>query len=210
MTFQFNTCLRQTISDNLTRFDVERNDDAGLRRAAVAIVVVPHPRTSDPSILLTLRPARMNRHSGQFALPGGRLDEGETIDQAALRELSEELRVDLAPDAIIGRLDDYPTRSGFRISPIVVWGEDTSQVEPDPNEVAEVYMIPLDQLNDPDILHLSPHNSDGRQVLSVLLPALGDFMYAPTAAMLYQFREVALNGRPTRVAHYDQPQFAWK
>ena len=208
MTFQFDNDLRTSVAANLSAFEAELLDDDQLRRAAVAIVIVADAASA--SILLTLRPASINRHSGQYALPGGRLDEGETVIEAALRELHEELNIALTQSDVLGRLDDYPTRSGFRISPVVMWGNDVTDIQPDPSEVAQVFHLPLDQLNSPDIPALSPPDGEGRQVLSMWMPVLGHAMYAPTAAMLYQFREVALNGRPTRVAHFDQPQFAWK
>lgn len=210
MTFQFNTDLRSNLAANLAGFESRNLDDVELRRAAVAIVVVEDPQNNTASVLLTLRPASINRHSGQYALPGGRLDEGETVIEAALRELHEEMSITLTDGNVLGRLDDYPTRSGFRISPVVMWGNGVTDITPDPSEVAEVHHLPLDQLNSPDIPSLSPPNNDGRQVLSMWLPVLGHDMFAPTAAIIYQFREVALNARPTRVAHYDQPQFAWK
>lgn len=208
MTFQFDTDLRSSLAANLAGFETRQLDDDQLRRAAVAIVIVPD--TAGASILLTLRPASINRHSGQYALPGGRLDENETIIEAALRELHEEMSITLTNSDVLGRLDDYPTRSGFRISPVVMWGSGVTDITPDPSEVAEVHHLPLDQLNSPDIPTLSLPNNDGRQVLSMWLPVLGHDMFAPTAAIIYQFREVALNARHTRVAHYDQPQFAWK
>ncbi|NNE21052.1 MAG: CoA pyrophosphatase [Rhizobiales bacterium] len=208
MTFKFNNDLRSCVTANLSAFDAEFPGDDQLRRAAVAIVIVPD--AAGASILLTLRPARINRHAGQYALPGGRLDDGETTVEAALRELHEEMNITLTGKNVLGRLDDYPTRSGFRISPVVMWGNGITGIEPDPSEVAEVHHLPLEQLNSPDIPTLSRPNNDGRQVLSMWLPVLGHDMFAPTAAIIYQFREVALNGRPTRVAHYDQPQFAWK
>jgi 8-oxo-dGTP pyrophosphatase MutT (NUDIX family) len=210
MTFQFNTDLRSNLQANLAGFESLTLADDQLRRAAVAIVVVEDPQANTASVLLTLRPARINRHSGQYALPGGRLDEGETVIAAALRELQEEMSITLTASDVLGRLDDYPTRSGFRISPVVMWGGSVTDITPDPSEVAEVHHLPLDQLNSPDIPTLSQPNNDGRQVLSMWLPVLGHDMFAPTAAIIYQFREVALNARPTRVAHYDQPQFAWK
>ena len=136
------------------------------------------------------------------------LDDGETLEQAALRELHEEMGIELGGDAIIGRLDDYPTRSGFRIAPFVVWGAEPLNVEPDPQEVALVFEIPFEELDSPKIPYLEPQDDHEHPVLSAPLATVGDRVFAPTAAMLYQFREVAMNGRTTRVAHFDQPHFA--
>lgn len=214
MPLSFGPDLKRRLSDNLARFDVREIEDPDLRRAAVAIVVGPGGNGSDPAteatVLLTLRPTTINRHSGQYALPGGRLDAGETTVQAALRELDEELGLRLAADAVIGALDDYPTRSGFRITPIVAWTESSSDLTPAPDEVYKVFRIPLGELDSPGIPVLSEPTGDNHPVLSMVLPTLGHSMYAPTAALLYQFREVALRGAGTRVAHYDQPGFAWK
>jgi 8-oxo-dGTP pyrophosphatase MutT (NUDIX family) len=151
----------------------------------------------------------LRRHGGQYALPGGRLDEGETAAEAALRELEEELGLALGADRILGMLDDYPTRSGFRITPVVLWGAGAGEIRPDVQEVDQVYRIPLADLLSPAIPHLEP-GPDDHPVLSAPLATLGHRVFAPTAAMLYQFREVAILGRDTRVAHYDQPAFAWK
>jgi 8-oxo-dGTP pyrophosphatase MutT (NUDIX family) len=161
-------------------------------------------------ILLTRRPSTLRRHAGQFALPGGRLDAGETAAQAALRELAEELRLDLPADALIGALDDYPTRSGFAITPFVAWGGPAHRIDPDPGEVARVHRIPFTDLDSEMIPHLDAGEPGQPPVLSAPLATLGHHVYAPTAAILYQFREVAMHGRPTRVAHFDQPRFAWR
>ncbi len=159
---------------------------------------------------MTLRPPKLNRHGGQYALPGGRLDDGESEVEAAQRELKEELGLDLDQDAVLGRLDQFPTRSGFRISPIVMWAADHAELRPDPSEVAQVFHLPLRELDSPDIPRLEKSDNSDHPVLSAFFPTLGHYMYAPTAAILYQFREVALRRRATRVSHFDQPTFAWK
>ncbi len=210
MSFVFGDGLRQEITDNLRRFEHREVQDSDLRHAAVALVVVRNPGADDACVLLTLRPRHLNRHSGQFALPGGRLDAGETPQQGALRELHEELGLELKPQDVLGRLDDYPTRSGFCITPVVMWAGEGAALRPAPDEVAEVFHIPLRELDNPEIPLLTPSEDGETQVLSAILPSLQHRIFAPTAALLYQFREVAGRGASTRVDCYDQPPFAWR
>lgn len=210
MHYHFTAQLRARAQANLDCFDCKPLVDDNLRKAAVALVVVPAENGPQSCILLTVRASRLNRHAGQYAFPGGKLDAGETPCTAALRELHEELRLECAPGDILGLLDDYPTRSGFAITPVVVWGGEIDEITPDPGEVDKVYRIPLRELDSPDIPLLEPGEPGGPAVLSAPLASLGHQVYAPTAAVMYQFREVVMNGRPTRVAHFDQPAFAWK
>ena len=125
----------------------------GRRAAAVAVTLVDDEQ-GRPCFVLTRRAAKLRRHAGQWALPGGRVDQGEDVVTAALRELDEEVRLQCDPSAVLGLLDDYPTRSGFVITPVVVWGGAGVELKGDPNEVAAVYRIPLEDLNSPDIPHL--------------------------------------------------------
>ncbi len=210
MPYAFRPDLRGRLAGNIGAFERRPIEDPELRRAGVAIVVVKSDTGDEACILLTKRPESLRRHAGQWALPGGRLDDGETPEQAALRELHEELRLELQPDAILGILDDYPTRSGFRITPVVVWGGVVKHIDPDPVEVAFAVRIPFSQLDSPNIPRLRPTEEGKPPVLSAPLPIMGSEVFAPTAAMLYQFREVAMRGLATRVAHFDQPRFAWK
>lgn len=152
----------------------------------------------------------MGRHAGQYALPGGRVDPGEADEDAALRELDEELGIRVPPSAVLGRLDDYPTRSGFRMAPFVVWAGAAPEIRPDPAEVAEVFHIPFEELDGEAIPLFEDGETTDRPVLYSDFPSIGTTMFSPTAAVMYQFREVCLRGLTTRVAHYDQPRFAWR
>ena len=207
--FEISDALQASIAQNLAGFELRKIGGADLRQAAVVIAVTTHP-DGRPAILLTLRPARMGRHAGQYALPGGKVDPGETAPDAALRELDEELGLNLGSETILGRLDDYATRSGFCITPYVVWAGSTPDLRPAPDEVAKVFFIPFDELLSDALPHFEDGVPGGAPVLYSQLPTLGHRMYAPTAAILYQFREVALRGLATRVHEYDQPRFAWK
>ena len=211
--FRFDDVLRRTITDHLGRFELRRRPDTGgLKRAAVAVVVVEGdaPLESgerEAAFLLTKRTPRLRAHGGQWALPGGRVDAGETVEQTALRELHEELGVLAGADDILGTLDDYPTRSGYLIAPVVVWSPGVT-VTANPAEVAAAYRIACRELfrdGSPEIVAIE--ESD-RPIIRLPLSVAN--VNAPTAAVLYQFREVALAGRDTRVDHYEQPVFAWR
>ena len=102
------------------------------------------------------------------------------------------------------------TRSGFVITPVVFWGGAAPAFAPNPEEVAELHVVPVDDLDAPDIPTLRAIPESDRPVLSLPIPMLGTSIHAPTAAVLYQLREVALYGRATRVSHFEQPVFAWK
>jgi 8-oxo-dGTP pyrophosphatase MutT (NUDIX family) len=178
----------------------------GVRAAAVAATLCEHD--GEVCFLLTRRAAKLNAHAGQWALPGGRVDPGETIVAAALRELHEEVGLELPESAVLGHLDDYETRSGFVISPVVVWAGADPVLTPNPAEVAHAYVVPLSELDHPDCPRFITIPESDRPVVQV--PLMGTFVHAPTAAILYQLREVVLHNRPTRVHHLEQPVFAWR
>jgi 8-oxo-dGTP pyrophosphatase MutT (NUDIX family) len=206
----FTATLRDTLAAHLARFErrsVAPGDRGDRRTAAVAVVVVPD-EDGNAAVLLTLRASGLRRHGGQWALPGGRLEAGETPEVGALRELEEEIGLVLPPDQVLGCLDDFATRSGFVITPVVVWGAGDAPLRPDPAEVESVYRVPLAELLAPKNLILQTIPQSDRPVLALAI--LGTVVYAPTAAILHQFAEVAVAGRETRVAHYEQPLFAWR
>jgi 8-oxo-dGTP pyrophosphatase MutT (NUDIX family) len=178
-----------------------------LKRAAVAIALVEAETAGETALLLTLRAAGLRAHRGQWALPGGRCDKGETQVAAALRELHEELGLDLAEQHVLGLLDDYPTRSGYLITPVVLWAPPGATISPNPGEVASVHRIALENVEHPDAFDFVGIPESDRRVIR--FHHAGRFIHAPTAALIYQFREV-LAGRDTRVADLEQPVFAWK
>jgi 8-oxo-dGTP pyrophosphatase MutT (NUDIX family) len=178
-----------------------------LKRAAVAVALTEAEAAGGTALLLTLRASGLRAHSNQWALPGGRCDEGETPAQAALRELHEELGLEFGEGDVLGLLDDYPTRSGYLITPVVLWAGSSAALSPNPDEVASVHRIALENIEDADAFSFTTIPESTRRVIR--FRHAGQFIHAPTAALIYQFREV-LAGRDTRVAELEQPVFAWK
>ncbi|HET7874151.1 MAG TPA: CoA pyrophosphatase [Methylomirabilota bacterium] len=202
----FGPALLERARIHLATFERRTIPPDGRHGAAVAVVLLPDEE-GRACFLLTKRTPRLRAHSGQWALPGGRIDAGETAERAALRELGEELGLTLGPESVLGLLDDYGTRSGYIITPVVTWADERARMTPSPDEVARVYRVPLADLDHPDVPRLVKIPESDRPVIQV--PLLGSLIHAPTAAVMYQLREVVVHGRPTRVDHFEQPVWAW-
>lgn len=179
---------------------------AGLKPSAVALTVVPGEAGGERGIWVARRPSTLRSHANQFALPGGRLDPGEGPVRAALRELDEELGVRLGPDSVLGLLDDYPTRSGYVMTPVVCWSDDLVVPAPSPDEVDRLFFVTLDEVIAEPAFDRIPESP--RPVIR--LPIMDRWVHAPTAAVIYQFAEVVVRGRDTRVDELEQPVFAWR
>ena len=210
---RFGPSLRTRVERHLAEFDPidPRDTDrplTELRPAAVALTLVD---TGDgtAALVLTRRAAALRAHSGQWALPGGRLDDGEDARAAGRRELWEEVGLEVAEADVLGELDVYPTRSGYAITPIVVWGGPVERLHPNPDEVASIHLLPLGELDRPDSPEMLEIPESPRPVIKLLI---GDSnVHAPTAAVVHQFHQVCVLGRTsTRVHHLEQPTWAWQ
>ncbi|TQK30146.1 CoA pyrophosphatase [Arthrobacter sp. SLBN-53] len=238
MTVPYDTALRDRIRANLAAHTRRTVTDPTKRHAAVAVTLVdsrvgedrvdpapvedwiagrPMPDSLDgrmidvsggASFLLCRRASRLNSHAAQWALPGGRLDPGESVIDAALRELHEEVGVELGGDAVLGLLDDYPTRSGYVITPVVLWGGGRLDLAPSPDEVVAVYRVGLHQLQRPDSPRFVTIPESPRPVVQI--PLGHDLIHAPTGAVLLQLRWLGMEGRADAVDQLEQPVFAWK
>ncbi len=238
MTISYDASLRERIASNLGGHDRTTALLEGRRHAAVAIVVVDSEPGSDHleplehdadispddrrmldaermdgvsggAAFLLIRRTAGRSHSRQWGLPGGRVDEGETMIEAALREVHEEVGIRFDESSVLGVLDDYPTRSGYVMTPIVVWGGGRLDLQPEPAEVYATYRVGLHELDREDSPRFIEIPESDRPVVQV--PLGGALIHAPTGAVLLQFAEVCLNGKLNeRVDHLEQPVFAWK
>jgi 8-oxo-dGTP pyrophosphatase MutT (NUDIX family) len=195
---------RAGVVANLAAFRRVEITRPGLRAASVAVCVLL--RDDVPCLLLTKRAARLRNHSGQWALPGGSREAGESAEDAALRELREETGVVAGAGDVLGILDDFATRSGFLMTPVVVWGGPVGTMVRQSSEVARIHVIPLADFDRPPELLSIPESP----ALVLRLALMGGHVYAPTGAIIHQFCQLALHGLTTRVAHFEQPVFAWR
>ncbi|WP_433257355.1 NUDIX hydrolase [Streptosporangium sp. CA-135522] len=172
----------------------------GLRHAAVTVCVLEDAGRGPYTIVI--KRGAYGRNPGQWALPGGRLEEGEDAVTAALRELAEEASIQEAE--VAGLLDDFVTDSGFVITPVVAFGG-RQRPRRDPREVASVHRVPLERFMAPGVPRWRI-DEEGRSLLQMPLgPSI--VIHAPTGAILWQFAEVALKGRDLRVAGVAQPRW---
>lgn len=176
--------------------------DLAARRAAVVILLFEHRGV--PSFLIIKRAAR-GSNPGQWALPGGMLEPGETPDAAALRELHEETGVGAGPGDVLGVLDDFRTLRGVVITPVIAAATGPVELRRNPSEIASIHPIALSRLCEPGVPRWR-HDAAGEPILQ--MPLRHDMVvHAPTGAILWQFAESCLRGNSVYVADLLQPAF---
>jgi 8-oxo-dGTP pyrophosphatase MutT (NUDIX family) len=209
VSFLFDAEFRSLVAARCAAFDRQPDGaELALKRAAVAVTLVNAGDGSGrAAFILTERPSTMRNHAGQWALPGGRCDEGETVAQAALREIEEEIGLSIPESEVLGTLDDFVSRSGYRITPVVVWASPSEPLRLNAEEVAIAYRLPLDGFVTKKSVSFVSIRESPRPVIRIAL--MGSHLHAPTAAIMYQFCEL-LAGRVARVSEFEQPLFAWR
>lgn len=163
--------------------------DAKLRAAAVLVPLVDRP--DGVTLIFTQRTAHLTAHAGQISFPGGRMEPYDaTPEDTALRETEEEIGLGRDRIEIIGRLDTYVTRTGFRVTPVVGLVQPPFQLTPDPTEVAEVFEVPLDVILDPSNPQRHSREFQGAQRHFYVFPYQQRFIWGATAGMLVNLRDV--------------------
>ena len=202
MSYEYAVALRRRLQKNLEQHERYEIDTDG-PRAAVAITLADVGGRA--GYVFIRRALTLRRNPGQFALPGGGVDAGETVDEAARRELDEEVGVDLPETSVLGLLDDFPSPSGGVITPVVLWAAGAVTLEPNPEEVHGAWVMSVSELDHPQAPRWETLEGVKGDVLR--MPVGGEWINPPTAAILYQFREVGLHARTVRVHEVGSPRW---
>jgi len=176
----------------MTADDLERQHAIGqaapLKPAAVLLLVVEH---AQPTVVFTQRTAHLADHAGQISFPGGRCDEDDcTPERTALREAEEEIGLEADRVELLGRLPEYRTSTGFSVTPVVGWARPPMLYRPDPQEVADVFEVPLDFLLDIRNHRYEEAWFKGRMRKYWAMPFGERFIWGATAGMLVTFQRI--------------------
>jgi len=170
-----------------------RPDPAQLRPAAVLVPVVD--RAPSPTVLLTQRAAHLKEHSGQVSFPGGRVHAEDASPEAtALREAREEIGLDPERVELLGRMPEYYTRTGFRITPVLAIVTPPFELLPDANEVEEIFEVPLAFLLDPANHQRQSRVWQGETRWFFAMPYERHYIWGATAGMLVNLSLILAQG----------------
>jgi len=187
------------VRDALRRFRRRRVRRWGAQRVTFALTIVV--ARGCPEVLLTRRADPLSACAGQLALPGQWVGRWESAAAVARRQLADDFGIHLAPESVLGLLDDYlddcPGAGRQVITPVVLWAGD---------HVATGGVIAV-RFADLDVEPMFVSSAESERPV-IRLPLHGEWLHAPAAAVLHQFREVVLHRRPTRVAHLGPHQGA--
>ncbi|HYR33412.1 MAG TPA: CoA pyrophosphatase [Burkholderiales bacterium] len=158
-------------------------EEAGVTPAAVLVPIIAH--AEGLTVLFTKRTASLRSHSGQVSFPGGRAEPGDAdAEHTALREVEEEIGLPARRIEVLGRLPEYFTRTGFRVTPVVGVIQPPLELVPDAREVDEVFEVPLAFILDPANHQRASRELNGRSVGYYLIEHNGRTIWGATAGML--------------------------
>ena len=182
----------------LTADDIERQQWIGQRELKPAAVLLLVVNRIEPSVVFTQRTTHLPDHPGQISFPGGRCDaEDCSPEETALREAEEEVGIAPARVEILGRLPEYRTSTGYTVAPVVGWAEPPLEYRPDPQEVEDVFEVPLAFLLDPRNHRYESAFHQGRMRRFWAMPWGDRYIWGATAGMLVTFQRIlAGSGAP--------------
>jgi len=163
-----------------------RPEASTLNAAAVLLPIVARPEAL--TVLFTRRTAHLRAHSGQISFPGGRVERRDASpEETALRETQEEIGLAPACVEVLGRLADYHTRTGYRVTPVVGLVSLPFALSLDAREVDEAFEVPLSFLLDPANHQRHSREFQGRQVEYYAISYGDYYIWGATAGMLVNF-----------------------
>ena len=152
------------------------------------VLLLLFPIAGDPTLILTVRNRDLQHHAGQVSLPGGAVEPGESVDEAALREAHEEVGIDPESVRIVGGLSSlHVPISGNVLHPRVGFADERPDLMPDHREVERILEIPLGQLDDPSNLDVETRTYQGRTVEVPFFSLAGEKVWGATAMVLAEF-----------------------
>jgi 8-oxo-dGTP pyrophosphatase MutT (NUDIX family) len=194
--------IRARLKRTPPAFSIYGDEEAGREAAAttaaaVLVPIVTHPEAL--TVLFTLRTSHLKAHSGQVSFPGGRAEPGDvTPEFTALREAQEEIGLPQDRVEVIARLPDYFTRTGYRVTPVVGLLTPPLELHPDPNEVADIFEVPLAFLLDPQNHLRKTREFQGRTVGYYEMPYGERYIWGATAGMLVNLYRYLSDDAPAR------------
>jgi 8-oxo-dGTP pyrophosphatase MutT (NUDIX family) len=173
-------------------FAVYGDDGAGRSGTTAAAVLIPMiAHAPELTVLFTQRTQHLRSHSGQVSFPGGRAEPGDaSAEFTALREAQEEIGLALERVEILGRLPEYHTRTGFRVTPVIGLIQPPLELTPDPREVESVFEVPLSFLLDPANRQRRTRELQGRSVGFYVFEYQGHMIWGATAGMLVNLHKM--------------------
>ncbi|MCI0752268.1 NUDIX hydrolase [Teichococcus vastitatis] len=163
---------------------------AGPAEGKASAVLVPVVLHAEPTLLLTLRAAALSSHAGQVSFPGGRIEPGETPEQAALREAAEEVGLDPRLPRVTGRLPGLVTGTGYHITPVLALLEPPLNLTPSPDEVELAFEYELASLLDPALPETRTAIWKGERRSFAVWPHARHYIWGATAAIMHSLAEL--------------------